>query len=134
MFLSSITSDTPLHQVSNKRYADGVVINTKGEGRPLHLGSGHYDVAKLLLYHGAEVSAVINDGETPLHQALKREDSEMAKLFIDCGADLSVTNNDGETPLQLTSKWVIAEVAKELLDRGVDVSVLNSDGETTSSH
>ena len=99
---------------------------------PLHLASkhGHVKAARMLLEHGADVTAQNKDGETPLHLASQKGQVEVARMLIERGADVTAQNKDGETPLHLASRKGQVEVARMLIERGADVTAQNKDGET----
>lgn len=41
-----------------------------------------YQIAKLLCIHGASVSSIRSNGETPLHIAVRNGNIELLKLFL----------------------------------------------------
>ena len=45
----------------------------------------------MLIEHGADVTAENNDGDTPLHLALRAGEEDVARVIIECG---SIQNND----------------------------------------
>src|SRR5262245_8616100 len=55
----------------------------------LHMAAGHHchEGVALLLVNGAEVNAVDDDGETPLHRAAWTLDTECCRQLLDAGAD-----------------------------------------------
>ena len=57
------------------------------------------DVILLLLEAGANINARAETGETPLHEAVIR--NENPEVQIDAGADATAVNSDGETPIDL---------------------------------
>ena len=58
---------------------------------------GHKEVAELLLAKGADVKAIDNAGNTPLHIA---PTEELVQLLLEYKADLQIKNNDGLTPFE----------------------------------
>lgn len=94
---------------------------------PLHLAAhqGYLDTVQILLKHGASLSAIDEDGDTPLHVALMghrdgqdpllqlfglsrraslQEDNERCKvacMLIEKGANVGATNSRNRTPLQV---------------------------------
>ena len=54
-------------------------------------GQGHVDIARLLLQHGASVSARDHDGRMPLHLAAFHGHTDMLELLLDHGALLDPT-------------------------------------------
>jgi len=61
------------------------------------------NVARLLIEHGADVSAKDKEQSTPLHWALKLSHADLAKLLIEHVADISAKDEYGHTPLQWAS-------------------------------
>jgi len=58
---------------------------------PLHLASryGHVDLARMLVEHGADVSAQEEDGWTALHWASDYGHVDLAQMLVEHGADVS---------------------------------------------
>jgi ankyrin repeat protein len=52
--------------------------------------SGHYDVIKILLQHRANIDYRDKQGDTPLHNAIRREDTPKALELIKLGADVTM--------------------------------------------
>lgn len=75
--------------------------------------SGHYEVVKLLIEHGADVNArkgTYNTVEIPLMYAVQYERFDIAKLLIDNGADVNTKDNDGKTPLMIATQSGLTNV------------------------
>jgi len=78
---------------------------------PLHLACELSEVsaAKLLIAHGARVSAVEQSmGDTPLHVAVKVPDRggrkrEVIRLLLAHGADITQRNTDGKSPIDIVT-------------------------------
>ncbi|NXK96035.1 TNKS2 protein, partial [Formicarius rufipectus] len=70
---------------------------------PLHnaCSYGHYEVAELLVKHGAVVNVADLWKFTPLHEAAAKGKYEICKLLLQHGADPTKKNRDGNTPLDL---------------------------------
>jgi ankyrin repeat protein len=69
---------------------------------PLHwaAANGHKEVARLLLANKADVNARMNDGETPLHAAVRHAD--IVELLIEWRADIDATSyGQGTTALHM---------------------------------
>lgn len=91
--------------------ADGSrsTINARTERgeTPLHWAAaydGKLEILRWLLVNGAEVNAKMNDGETALHIAARRQDSDAMELLLDHGADIDAVNGAGETALFLVAR------------------------------
>ena len=87
--------------------------------------SGHVELAKLLLAHGAEVDVRTNrsqrrssppHNETPLHIAVGKGHAEMVALLVKHGANKNAQNNRGQTPFEVRmddhADWVISKDGK----------------------
>ncbi|KAJ5107689.1 hypothetical protein N7456_004364 [Penicillium angulare] len=57
--------------------------------------SGHLDVCRLLLTHGADANAKEKDGRSPLFWAAKHAQPDIFKLLLDHGADMSALYKGG---------------------------------------
>ena len=110
-------------------------VNTRdftGDATPLHLASsfGHLKATRMLIEHGADVTAQNEFGGTPLHLASQNGYEAVALVLIERGAGVEAQNNHGETPLHLASRNGDTEFARMLVERGADVEARNKDGET----
>ena len=97
--------------------------------------------AKLLIDSSAGVNLADEYGQTPLHWAADKGNSEVAKLLIECGADPNVCTKNGSTPLHMAAYYGDKdlalllvdgkeELAKILIDSGADTNVADEDGQT----
>jgi ankyrin repeat protein len=108
---------------------------------PIHLAaaSGHLDIVRLLLDHGANPDAHGGEGQfTPLHSA---DDAEIAKLLISRGADVNARDDQGCQPIHNAAMPGYLEnrrkeaVAKSLslihllLHHGANPLAMDEDGE-----
>ncbi len=57
------------------------------------------DVFRFLLHQGADINVVTEQGETPLHIAVKRGYRVISKILIGNGADINARDAAGHTPL-----------------------------------
>ena len=103
-----------------------------GNVTPLHLASahGHMKATRMLIEHGADVSARNKNGQTPLHLASRNGEAKVARMLIERGAGVAAQNKRGETPLHVASKTGQAEAARILVERGADMATQNKRGET----
>ena len=99
-------------------------MKRNGGETPLHIAAifSHYEIAKLLISKGADVSMRNDLGQTPLHQAAYSFSEEPQKirtieLLIAKGADVNARNYAGITPLDL-AKYKKPEISDLLRKYG----------------
>src|SRR5262245_3873913 len=94
---------------------------------------GDVELAEMLVYAGANVSAVTRIGlYTPLHLAAKSGSAGVAKVLIKGGADVNVKSNpSGATPMHLAAVTGSAEVINLLADAKADVNAREAEWEQT---
>jgi len=63
---------------------------------------GKTEICKFLLDNQANINAKGSLGETPLHLAYSRSNSEIIKLLLERGADQAIKSDGGYTPEQWT--------------------------------
>ncbi len=105
----------------------------KGKNRtPLHeaSGSGHTEIAKLLISKGAKINVKNKREFTPLHWASGGGHIEIAKLLISKGAKINVKDKDGITPLHLASYEGHTEIARLLISKGAKINAKDEYGWT----
>ncbi len=69
-----------------------------------NLECDHLAAANLLLELGADVNIQnINNGNTPLHQAVLYESIDQVQLLLNRNADINAVNNEGKTADDITS-------------------------------
>ena len=66
------------------------------------------EIVRLLINHGADVTAQDKTHSTPLHMASSEVNTKIVQLLIEHGADVTVKNEGHSTPLHLASSWVSA--------------------------
>ena len=59
---------------------------------------------QLLLSRGADISARMVDGRTPLHRGCERGNRNVVKLLQNHGAIVSAKTTQGETPLDIACR------------------------------
>ena len=94
---------------------------------------------RILIEHGADVSAVDDKGNTPLHVTSWKASDTTMKILFDAGGDFNAhRKSDGQTPLmraingrcgQLPSDW-----AEWVHKYRVDPNAVDSDGKTVLHH
>jgi ankyrin repeat protein len=90
------------------------------------------DVARVraLIDTRADVNTTQQDGTTPLHWAVDRDQPEIVQRLIRAGANVKTANRYGATPLWLASVNGNAKIMAMLLEAGADPKAANGDGET----
>lgn len=145
---------TPLHQAAAWNRVEmaefllkkGANVNSRPAGTrgdtPLHvavIGNRSYPIAKLLIDHGADLSARGSSGDTPLHAAMINHSPslEIVMLFLDHAADVNSRMEGaifgwhlGDTPLHLATFLREVGIVELLLSRGADVNTKNAKGLT----
>ena len=70
------------------------------------------DTVRLLIKHGADVSARDKTHSTPLHLAAQAGSPETVRLLLEHGADVTALDGRHKTPLHLASSWVSVTTAQ----------------------
>jgi len=105
----------------------GAAIQEKGgkrESSPLHeaVRGGHIEVIRVLLEHGADVSAKKMSLETPLHEAMRTGEREMVSLLLKHGADVTSRQWRYRTPLHIAAFNGHPLAVELLLEQGSKLS------------
>lgn len=83
---------TPLMVAAGMGYVQGQSIGTD---KP------RFEAVKLLVDLGADINAVSDTGETPMHGAATGGVNDVVKLLVEKGAQLDAKSKDGWTPLSI---------------------------------
>jgi uncharacterized protein len=87
-------------------------------------------VRSLIAENRAAVNSVDADGTSPLHWAIRANESEIADLLIRAGADAKTQNRLGITPLYLAAMNGNGVIIRKLLDAGANANQIERTGET----
>lgn len=74
------------------------MLPLRGHGWPSFRLVWRRDVngARLLIHAGADVNAIGDMGETPLHVALRMEDEAMVQVLLNAGARRNIVSDFGQ--------------------------------------
>jgi len=131
------------------RQAQGDITVTPG-ATPLHraMKASDLTVVRLLLDKGANPSAALKDGSTPLMMAcgmgarrvVSDEDViekagtadplDAVKMFVQAGADVNVQNDLGNTALHYAAQTGANRIVEFLVSKGAQVDIYNYTGQT----
>ncbi len=119
---------------------NGAKINTKDclaegcnkvDGSPLHNSVWRNpEIVKYLIKQGANVNAVNQNGQTPLHISTFGRCIECVRVLVEGGADLNVQDKFGKTPLHHAIKREKKDIANYLVSQKVDVTIKDKTGRT----
>lgn len=85
---------------------------------------GHYEYAKILIQHKADVNVQTNKQETPLFLASRGGSASIVTLLLENGAAVNATDKDGWTSLMATAHKGHADCAKLLLKHNADMDII----------
>lgn len=88
------------------------------------------DCVVKLLENGANVNCRDNDGQTPLHWAVDKEDRSMVQLLLANKADANAQDALKHGALHRAAALGLAHITRALLERGADVNLKNNSGWT----
>ncbi|MGH9219806.1 MAG: ankyrin repeat domain-containing protein [Vicinamibacterales bacterium] len=90
---------TPLHAAAGPGYAMGFAGNSHHVAPTGMLAAVKYLVEEL----GADVNAVDHDGNSVVHNAASRGDTEMVRYLVSRGADVKKINRSGQTTIDVAN-------------------------------
>jgi len=99
---------------------------------PLHWASysGHVNVVRYLLEHGANVTAQCEDGSMPLHWASKKGRVTVIRVLLQHKADANAQDKNKSTPLHRASRRGHVDSVWIFLEHGVDATAQDKNGWT----
>lgn len=94
----------------NRLGPDAIIAEDRQGHTSLHWAcyQGDSSSVKLLIDHGACVSAKDNNGMTPLHLALTKDNTSCIKTILMAGADVQALTVEGKTPREMANKLKLA--------------------------
>ena len=66
-------------------------------------------------------------GDTAMHLATRRKDSEMCKALVEAGSQVDVQNTDGQTPLHLACLYGCADIVRVLFLARANASIVDKE-------
>lgn len=94
------------------------------------MSNHHYDLADVLLQHGARVDRPDQHGRTLLILASKDGDAVLVKQLLKRRADVNYRSNLGLTALMAAAAMCRTEVARILIAHGANTSLRNNDSKS----
>jgi ankyrin repeat protein len=94
--------------------------------------NGYTDVAKFIVKcNSVNVNSVDNNGYTPLHHAVIRNNSGLVDLLIKNGANVDAkSTREDRTALHMAAHGCKLEIAKQLVNEGADWSIEDNENNT----
>lgn len=104
----------------------GAHVNVKDEYgvTPLYVAVNNLEIANCLLDNGADV----NNGKSPLLEALSFKSFDLAERLIEKGADVNVKDEYGMTPLHYAATHSDGFFVDLLINKGAKINVKANDG------
>lgn len=90
----------------------------------------YLDVFGVLVAHGADVDALGDREDAPLHLAARADNLAIAKALLDASASIDPRDHHGQTPLALAALQEHVEMVELLVTRGADVDARDHAGFT----
>lgn len=102
----------------------------------VHLAAacGHAHVVQVLVLHGAGVSCVNGQNQTPLHAAAAGGCSESMQILLGAGGNAMARDNAGRTPLHVAASLGRESAVSTLVDGGADLEATTTISGRTALH
>lgn len=114
-----------------KKYPDFIKAKAFDDSTPLHCAADHDQevMVSFLLAQGADISAINNTGQTPIHSAAAAGSVGSTQLMLDRRPDLlEAKNRQDETPLLCAAQSRKVDLVNILISRGADQEAVNAEG------
>ena len=86
-------------------------------------------VTKLLNSQADKQVTIIKEpvGDTAMHLAARKRDSDMCKTLVEAGSQVDVQNTEGQTPLHLACLYGCADIVRVLFLARANASILDKE-------
>ena len=103
-----------------RRANPNIASNNPYRVAPIHsaCANSHFEIAELLIIHGADVNARQMQGVTPLHSAAHNGQTRISRLLIENGADINAEMDNGQTPLFMAKEKGFQETVEFIVANG----------------
>ncbi|XP_055316580.1 ankyrin-1-like isoform X2 [Sitodiplosis mosellana] len=129
-----VSVDVNMHQTleSTNVKKDEIIQPPEYKIKELRHAIERGDVSKMrsLISEGINMSIQLDNGDTPIHLAARKDNVDIVKLLIDEGVSPKILKSDNSTPLHDAVQSGNVEVAKVLIEHGADVNAESNDGWT----
>ncbi len=93
---------------------------------------GRAEVCALLRQRDADINAIDNNHDTPLHVAVRCQNPKMVTTLLSYGANKDAVNSDSNTPLHVAALAENKKIIEALLASGADPTIRNKEGKTAA--
>jgi ankyrin repeat protein len=98
----------------------------------LHCRVGDIEAVEDFIAVGKDVNDADDEGRTPLHYAVAKNETKIARALIDAGADLTACDTKQNTALHYAAGYGQLDCVDVLLAAGAPVSAKNHTGKTAA--